>query len=174
MQPVQEEIGSGLILEDIWITVFKPQCQVREKCGGHLIDYRIDPTISTDQFVDILRRSSLSERRPVEDTDCMQNMLRHADIIVSAWNDDLLVGVARSVTDFSYCCYLSDLAVDRHFQRAGIGLELIRQTRAQLGPRCALILLAAPAAAAYYPHIGFAPHDSAWVIDPDDRLRGDP
>ena len=139
-----------------------------------MIDYRIDSTISNDQFIDVLRRSSLAERRPVEDAECMQNMLRHADIIATAWNGDQLIGVARSVSDFSYCCYLSDLAVDRHFQRAGIGLELIRLTRAQLGPRCALILLAAPAAAAYYRHIGFSPHDSAWFIESDDQLRGDP
>ena len=76
---------------------------------------------------------------------------------------DLLVGVARSVTDFAYCCYLSDLAVCADYQRQGIGLELQRRTLAMLGPRCKLILLAAPAAAGYYPHIGFERHESCWV-----------
>jgi GNAT superfamily N-acetyltransferase len=135
-----------------------------------MIDYRVGDAISVDQFLSVLRRSSLAERRPVEDSDCIEGMLRHADLLVTAWQEDLLVGIARSVTDFSYCCYLSDLAVDRSVQRAGIGRELIRKTREQLGPRCALILLAAPAAADYYPHIGFTRHDSAWALYPHDSL----
>ena len=140
-----------------------------ELSGGAMIDYRVNAEISTDQFVDVLKRSTLSERRPVEDKECMDSMVRHANLIVTAWKEDLLVGVARSVTDFSFCCYLSDLAVDREYQRAGIGRELIRSTRERLGPRCALLLLAAPAAAEYYPHIGFTRHDNAWVIYPEEH-----
>jgi predicted N-acetyltransferase YhbS len=97
-------------------------------------------------------------------------MLHHADLLVTAWQGHLLIGVARSVTDFHYCCYLSDLAVDRSVQHAGIGRVLIRKTREQLGPNCALILLAAPAAAGYYPRLGFTQHDSAWVLYPHDTL----
>lgn len=135
-----------------------------------MIDYRVGVAISPDQFVGILRRSSLAERRPIDDPDCIDGMLRHADLVVTAWQDDLLVGIARSVTDFNYCCYLSDLAVDKDVQHAGIGRELIRKTREQLGPRCTLILLAAPAAADYYPRVGFTRHKSAWVLSPDDPL----
>ena len=126
-----------------------------------MIQYRVGEPISTEQFVGVLRRSSLADRRPVDDPDCIDDMLRHADLVVAAWQDDLLVGVARSVTDFSYCCYLSDLAVDQRLQRVGIGRELIRKTRQQLGPRCAIILLAAPAATEYYPRVGFTRHDSS-------------
>ena len=97
-------------------------------------------------------------------------MLRNADLMVTAWEKGRLVGVARSVTDFSYCCYLSDLAVDRAFQRTGIGRELIHRTKDRLGPRCMLILLSAPAATDYYPHLGFTRHDSAWVLHPGDPL----
>jgi GNAT superfamily N-acetyltransferase len=135
-----------------------------------LIVYSTGKSISVDQFVDVLKRSWLAERRPIADTDCIAGMLQNADLIVTAWQDSLLVGVARSVTDFTFCCYLSDLAVDRAFQRSGIGRELIGRTRKQLGPRCALILLAAPAAARYYPHIGFTRHDSAWVQAPEGHL----
>ena len=85
--------------------------------------------------------------------------------------EELLVGVARSVTDFHYCCYLSDLAVDQAVQDKGIGRELIRHTREQLGPRCKLILLSAPAAVGYYPHIGFTQHNSAWILQAQDILR---
>ena len=128
-----------------------------------MIQYATDRAITAAQFVDVLRRSSLAERRPVDDPEIIAAMLRNADILVSAWQGRELIGVARSVTDYSYCCYLSDLAVDASLQRSGVGIELVRLTREQLGPRCLLILLSAPAAVDYYPHIGFEQHPSAWV-----------
>lgn len=126
--------------------------------------YSTTDSLSVEQFRDLLVRSTLSERRPVEDAACLAGMLRHADLLVTCWDGDLLVGVARSVTDFSYCCYLSDLAVDAACQRSGIGTELIRLTQEKLGPRCKLILLSAPAAVGYYPRIGFTGHPSAWIM----------
>jgi ribosomal protein S18 acetylase RimI-like enzyme len=87
---------------------------------------------------------------------------------------DTLVGLARSVTDFNYCCYLSDLAVDADFQHAGIGTELLCETRARLGFRCSLILLSAPAAQAYYPRVGFTRHESAWLLGAEDEIRLSP
>lgn len=128
-----------------------------------MIHYSHDRTLTSDEFVDLLTRSTLAERRPVEDLDCIASMLKHADLLITAWDQERLVGVARSVTDYSYCCYLSDLAVDTAYQRQGIGQELIRQTRQRLGPRCRVILLSAPKATTYYPHIGFEPHPSAWI-----------
>ncbi len=129
-----------------------------------MIDYSTSRALLADEFIDILRRSTLAERRPVDDPECIAAMLANADLTVTAWEGDRLVGVARSVTDFSYCCYLSDLAVDAGYQRQGIGRELIRKTRALLGSKCKLILLAAPNASSYYPKIGFAKHPSAWVF----------
>ena len=136
-----------------------------------MIEYSTERSISSEQFIDVLRRSSLAERRPVEDRECIDQMLAHADLLVTAWDEQKLVGVARSVTDFGYCCYLSDLAVDQALQRAGIGRELISQTRALLRPRCMLILLSAPAATDYYPRIGFQQHPSAWTMAADMPLR---
>lgn len=136
-----------------------------------MIEYSTDRHISPDQFIDVLRRSSLAERRPVEDRGCIEQMLAHADLLVTAWDGDELVGVARSVTDYGYCCYLSDLAVDQALQRGGVGRQLISQTRALLGPQCMLILLSAPAANDYYPRIGFQQHPSAWTLAPDMPLR---
>jgi predicted N-acetyltransferase YhbS len=98
-------------------------------------------------------------------------MLRHANLLCTAWDADKLVGVARSVTDFAFCCYLSDLAVDEAYQKRGIGRKLIELTRSRLGPKATVILLAAPKAEAYYPRIGFAPHRSAWVLSADTELR---
>jgi GNAT superfamily N-acetyltransferase len=136
-----------------------------------LIDYRVGETLTAEQFVDVLRRSKLSERRPVDFPDRIEAMLHHANLLVTAWQGELLVGVARSLTDFSFCCYLSDLAVDRRFQKQGIGRELVRKTRDQLGPGCLLILLAAPDARQYYPHIGFIQHESAWILRPGDEVE---
>lgn len=129
------------------------------------INYKINPTLSTKEFINILNRSTLDERRPVNDLECIESMIKNADIIVTAVIEDKIVGVARAVTDFSYCCYLSDLAVDADFQHHGIGKMLIRKMREQLGSKCKMILLSAPSAVEYYPKIGFMQHASAWVLD---------
>jgi predicted N-acetyltransferase YhbS len=128
--------------------------------------YGLEPDLSADEFIDVLRRSSLAERRPVDDVPRITRMLRHASLIVTARGGELLVGVSRAVSDFSYCTYLSDLAVDMAFQRQGIGRALIRQTHEAAGLTTRLILLAAPGARSYYPHIGMQPHDSCWTIPP--------
>lgn len=121
--------------------------------------------ISAELFIDLLERSGLAVRRPVGSVNSITAMLQHANILCTAWHGDQLVGVARSLTDFAFCCYLSDLAVDLAWQHRGIGRELIRLTRAQLGPEAKIILLAAPAARDYYPKLGFTAHPSAWVLE---------
>jgi len=128
------------------------------------IHYATNRPITDGEFSDVLRRSTLGERRPIDDAQCIRAMLAHADLLCTAWDGPTLVGVARSVTDFAYCCYLSDLAVDVKYQKQGIGRELIRLTQSQLGPRAFLVLLAAPKAESYYPRIGFEPHHSAWLL----------
>ena len=127
------------------------------------IQYETRRTISDAEFVDVLRRSTLAARRPVDDPKCISAMLEHANLLCTAWDGSTLVGVARSVTDFEYCCYLSDLAVDEKYQKKGIGRELIRVTQSQLGPGAKLILLAAPNAETYYSKVGFVQHRSAWI-----------
>lgn len=134
--------------------------------------YKDARRITVAEFRDVLRRSTLAERRPVGDEARLEAMLAHADLLCTAWAEGLLVGVARSVTDFAFCCYLSDLAVDVAWQGRGVGTELIRRTQARLHPEAKLILLSAPAAVAYYPKIGFAAHPSAWVIGAREPLGG--
>jgi GNAT superfamily N-acetyltransferase len=130
------------------------------------IEYAVEPGLGVDEFIDVLRRSTLAERRPVNDARTMAGMLAHADVIVTARDGRrLLVGVSRAITDFNYCTYLSDLAVDEAFQRQGIGKELIRQTHLAAGLKTNLILLAAPKAETYYPHIGMVRHNSCWRIE---------
>jgi GNAT superfamily N-acetyltransferase len=135
------------------------------------IQYKYTRMIGEDEFVDLLKRSSLAERRPVDDPKCIKGMIEHANLLCTAWDDEKLIGVARSVTDFEYCCYLSDLAVDEAYQKKGVGRELIRLTQSQLGNRARIILLAAPKAEAYYPHIGFDAHRSAWILPATKRLK---
>ncbi len=134
------------------------------------IHYESNKEITDAQFIEVLRRSTLAERRPTQDEACIRAMLQHADLLCTAWDGNKLVGVARSVTDFEYCCYLSDLAVDTEYQKQGIGKKLIELTRTRLGPRANLILLAAPKAQQYYPRIGFEQHPSAWILPPGKKL----
>ena len=113
----------------------------------------------------MLVRSTLSERRPVNDLDTISQMLSHADLIVTARADSgQLLGVSRALSDFAWCTYLADLAVDEAWQRRGIGKELVRRTHEAAGLSTTLILLAAPAARDYYPKIGMTQHDSCWFF----------
>lgn len=129
-----------------------------------MIAYQLEPSLSADEFIDLLVRSTLAERRPVDDRATIEGMLAHADILVTARSKGLLVGVSRAITDRSYCTYLADLAVDEAFQRQGIGQELIRRTHTAAGLHTTLILLSAPKAASYYPHIGLTKHESCWIV----------
>ena len=135
------------------------------------IQYKLNQPLSADQFTDLLNRCSLGARRPVDDPQCMQGMVENTNLLVTAWDSDLLVGVSRSVTDFHFACYLSDLAVDDAYQKQGIGKRLIDLTHEQLGPKCFLMLLSAPAANDYYPHIGFVHNPRCWVLEPGSKLR---
>jgi predicted N-acetyltransferase YhbS len=128
------------------------------------VAYQQEPDLGPDEFIDLLVRSTLAERRPVHDRPTIEGMLARADVIVTARVDGRLVGVSRAITDFHYCTYLSDLAVDEQFQRRGIGRELIRRTHEAAGLQTTLILLAAPKAQSYYPHIGMTRHESCWII----------
>ena len=128
------------------------------------ITYALEPDLSAQDFRDILVASTLAERRPAEDLARLDRMLRNADIVATARDGRRLVGIARSVTDFAYCCYLSDLAVDIAYQRQGIGKRLIAETHARAGEAATLILVAAPAAETYYPRIGLQKLRSCWAI----------
>jgi predicted N-acetyltransferase YhbS len=129
------------------------------------IVYSSEATLSADEFIDLLVRSTLAERRPIHDIKTISEMLANASIIITARVDGRLVGTSRALSDFSFCTYLSDLAVDVEHQRRGIGRELIRRTHEEAGRQTMLILVAAPKARDYYPHIGLKQHDSCWVID---------
>ena len=129
-----------------------------------MIKYGRENNLSAEEFVDILNRSTLAERRPADNPERIANMLRFGNLVITARENGKLIGVSRSLTDFSFCTYLSDLAVDLAYQKKGIGKELIRQTKLA-APDAKLILLAAPGAVGYYPHIGMQKHDYCFYID---------
>jgi GNAT superfamily N-acetyltransferase len=128
------------------------------------IRYSSNTKITAGQFIDLLKRSTLDQRRPVDQTERIEKMLTHGNVLVTAWHDDKLVGVSRALSDFSFCCYLSDLAVDEAYQHQGIGKELVYVTHKTSGPDTMLILLAAPAAIHYYPKIGMEQFGHCFII----------
>jgi len=133
------------------------------------ITYRVGNDLDVDQMIELYRESTLGERRPVDERDRMAAMLRNANLVVTAWEEDRLVGISRSVSDFSYVTYLSDLAVRLSHQRMGIGRELMRITQRE-GGRAYIVLLAAPKAVDYYPRVGFTQHPSAWILREGEKL----
>jgi predicted N-acetyltransferase YhbS len=134
------------------------------------IEYKINQPITVAQFIGLLKRSTLGERRPIEDRACLAGMLSNSNLTVTAWDKAELVGIARSMTDFHYACYLSDLAVSKKYQKAGIGRQLQILTQQQLGPKCSLILIAAPAANAYYEHLGYTSNPRCWVLERESSI----
>lgn len=134
-----------------------------------MIEYKRTFDLDLDAAIELYVASTLGERRPVGDRERMRIMFRSADIVLTAWDGDLLVGVARSITDWVWTTYLADLAVRASHQRQGIGKELMRRTQAA-APRAKLLLLAAPAAVDYYPRVGFRHMPQAWWLQPDERI----
>ena len=137
---------------------------------GAELSYRVGNDLDVEVVRELYRASTLGERRPIDDELAFRAMLEHANLVITAWEGDLLVGISRTLTDFLYVGYLADLAVRESHQRRGIGLELMRRTRAEMGPRSNLVLLAAPKAVGYYPKVGFRRHDSAWTLAASEPL----
>ena len=135
-----------------------------------MITYRLGNDLDLDAMIALYRACTLGARRPVDDRPRMAAMLANANLVLSAWDADLLVGIARALSDGVYCTYLSDLAVRDSHQRHGIGRELMRRCQAQ-APQATLILLAAPQAVDYYPRVGFIRHESAWTLKAGETLR---
>ena len=133
------------------------------------ISFHVNPPLTAADFIDILRRSTLGERRPLHDADAMEQMFRHGNTYVGAYDGNQLVGIARVMTDFVFTSYLSDLAVDEKYQQQGIGKQLINEVQNAI-PKAKIILLAAPAAEGYYPKIGMQHHGHCFTLAPAENL----
>ncbi|AUJ29685.1 GNAT family N-acetyltransferase [Liquorilactobacillus hordei] len=127
-----------------------------------MIVYSNSREITAEQLATLFINSGI--HRPVKDIPRLRKMIKNASIIWTAWNEqDELIGVARAITDFSYACYLSDLAVDKKYQRQGVGKSLVEKLRNQIGPDVSLVLLAAQSAMNYYPKLQFEHIDNAFL-----------
>jgi predicted N-acetyltransferase YhbS len=135
-----------------------------------MIHYRVGNDLDFAQVVELYHASTLGERRPINERDRFAAMLKNANLVITAWEGELLVGISRSLTDFNYFTYLADLAVRVSHQRQGIGKELIRLTQKHGGEKTNLLLLAAPAAETYYPHIGFKSDRQAWLLRAGEKI----
>jgi len=135
-----------------------------------MITYKTGNDLNLDAVIELYRASTLGARRPVDERERMRLMLANANLVITAWDGDVLVGISRSLTDFTYATYLSDLAVRLTYQRQGIGKELMRLTQAA-APKALVILLAAPAAEKYYQHVGFTRHPQAWVLRSGESIQ---
>jgi predicted N-acetyltransferase YhbS len=126
------------------------------------IIYRYDITPDIDQIIDVYMSSGIN--RPTTDKERIEKMYSNSNLILTAWDNGELVGISRSLTDFCYCCYLSDLAVRKEYQTSGIGKKLLELTKNIIGEQTALILLSAPAAMDYYPKVGMQKIDNGFII----------
>lgn len=134
-----------------------------------MIEYKLTPDLDMEAAHELYVASTLGRRRPVDDRERFAAMFRNANLIITAWDGDLLVGISRSVTDFVWFTYLADLAVRESYQKQGIGKELMRRTQAA-APQASVLLLAAPAAERYYPHVGYTNAPNAWLLRPAERI----
>ncbi len=126
------------------------------------IKYKINAIPDTSLIIDLYQNAGLN--RPTADADRIEAMYNNSNLIISAWSEEKLVGIARSVTDFHYCCYLSDLAVHPEFQKLGIGKSLIDKTKEKVSDNSMLLLLSAPNAMGYYPKLGFDSVENGFII----------
>lgn len=135
-----------------------------------MVELRIGNDLDVDEVIEVYADSTLGRRRPIGDRDRMATMVGNANLVVSAWDDGRMVGIARSLSDFAYATYVSDLAVRSSHQRQGIGRALLARTQSE-GGAAKLVLLAAPGAEEYYPGLGMQRHASAWTLDADTALK---
>lgn len=127
------------------------------------ITYRLDITPATEVIIAVYDSSGIN--RPTYDKERIAKMYANSNLVVTAWDKNILVGISRSLTDFCFCCYLSDLAVRKEYQKHGIGKELISLTKETIGEQCMLLLLSAPTAMEYYPNVGFDKVNNGFIIN---------
>jgi len=130
--------------------------------ANQFITYKVNDPITAKELSTVFKNSGI--KRPIDDLPRLERMITNSHILITAWDRDELVGIARAITDFSYCCYLSDLAVDQHYQKQGIGKELIRLVQEQITDEVTLLLLSSPVAMDYYPRVGFERIDNGFRI----------
>jgi ribosomal protein S18 acetylase RimI-like enzyme len=127
------------------------------------IQYSFDKRPTADQIIELYDNAGLP--RPTNDKDRIQKMFDNSNLIVTAWEDELFVGVSRCITDWVWSCYLADLAVRTEYQKEGIGKQLILLTKEKVGEQSMVLLLSVPTALEYYPKVGFTKQESSFIMN---------
>jgi len=127
------------------------------------IEYNFDKKLNADQIIELYENAGLP--RPTNDKERIKKMFDNSNLIITAWHNDLLVGVARSITDWVWSCYLSDLVVRDKYKKEGVGRQLINQTKEKVGEQSMVLLLSVPTAMDYYPKVGFKKQESSFIIN---------
>jgi predicted N-acetyltransferase YhbS len=127
------------------------------------IEYKTNVPIDAQKIIELYRSAGLP--RPIDDAARIKKMFANSNLVISAWKDSELIGISRSLTDFSWCCYLADLAVRKNFQKAGVGRKLVEMTREAVGENSMVLLLSVPGALAYYPKIGMEKVENGFIFN---------
>lgn len=126
------------------------------------ITYKTGILPATEQVIELYEKSGLP--RPTTDKERIKKMFENSNLVVTAWDNEKLVGVSRSITDWVWCCYLSDLAVDPGYKKSGIGKRLLEVTKEKVGEQSMILLLSVPTAMDYYPKVGFTKEDRGFMM----------
>jgi len=126
------------------------------------IEFKINASVAVEMIIELYESAGLA--RPVDDKARIEKMYTNSNLVISAWDGARIVGVARAITDFSWCCYLMDLAVRKDVQHAGVGRKLVEMVRETVGENSNVLLLSAPEAVGFYPKIGMEKVDSSFIF----------
>ncbi|MBX7174257.1 MAG: GNAT family N-acetyltransferase [Pyrinomonadaceae bacterium] len=127
------------------------------------IRYKINAPIETAQIIELYGNCGLP--RPIHDESRIFEMFANSTLVISAWINEELIGISRSITDFVWCCYLADLAVRKDFQKAGVGRKLVELTRQAVSEKSMVLLLSVPDAMEYYPKIGMEKVENGFIFN---------
>lgn len=127
------------------------------------ITYTRDKIPTAEEIIELYRNAGLP--RPIDDRERIQKMFENSNLVITAWDGEILVGIARSITDWCWSCYLADLAIRKEYQKFGIGRTLIEMTKEKVGEESMVLLLSVPTAMEYYPKVGFTKQESSFIIN---------
>lgn len=127
------------------------------------INFKTGIIPTAEQIIELYDNAGLP--RPTNDKERIKKMFENSNLVITAWDNELLVGVSRSITDWVWSCYLADLAVRKEYKKSGIGKKMVELTKKAVGDQSMVLLLSVPTAMEYYPKIGFIKQESSFIIN---------
>ena len=119
--------------------------------------------VTASEYIDFLKRTDLGSQYPKERFESrIEKLVKNVSISLTARNEEgLLVGALFGVTDFAYWLYVTDLGVDRAYERQGIGSRLMKMAHEVAGGEkdIAVYLIANENAVPFYEKLGMEKAD---------------